>query len=165
MSAIRTRVIAAFDHFTSVRSLSDEAAARRIRDDEIDILIDLNGLTSGGRLQILRWKPAPVQGGDEFGADGAGDTGNGYNGVAHSDLLRAIKKAPDLFRRGFGLDDAIVRLRAHASPSPRRRVGFRSAFGVGGHGAGLCGRFRLASTGFGPKIDLNKVEPDTVVTQ
>jgi predicted O-linked N-acetylglucosamine transferase (SPINDLY family) len=60
-SAIRARVIAAFDHFTSVRSLSDEAAARCIRDDEIDILIDLNGLTSGGRLQILRWKPAPVQ--------------------------------------------------------------------------------------------------------
>jgi len=60
-SPIRTRVIAAFDHFTSVRSMSDEAAARRIRDDEIDILIDLNGLTSGGRLQILRWKPAPIQ--------------------------------------------------------------------------------------------------------
>ena len=60
-SPIRARVIAAFDHFTSVRLLSDEAAAQRIRDDEIDILIDLNGLTSGGRLQILRWKPAPVQ--------------------------------------------------------------------------------------------------------
>jgi predicted O-linked N-acetylglucosamine transferase (SPINDLY family) len=60
-SPIRARVIAAFDRFTSVRALSDEAAARRIRDDEIDILIDLNGLTAGGRLQILRWKPAPVQ--------------------------------------------------------------------------------------------------------
>ncbi|HBK05423.1 MAG TPA: acetylglucosamine transferase [Acetobacteraceae bacterium] len=60
-SAIRDRVIAAFDHFVSVRSLSDEAAARLIREDEIDLLIDLNGLTSGGRLQILRWKPAPVQ--------------------------------------------------------------------------------------------------------
>jgi predicted O-linked N-acetylglucosamine transferase (SPINDLY family) len=60
-SPIRARVIAAFDQFTSVRSLSDEAAAQRIRDDEIDILIDLNGLTSGGRLQILRWRPAPVQ--------------------------------------------------------------------------------------------------------
>jgi predicted O-linked N-acetylglucosamine transferase (SPINDLY family) len=60
-SAIRARVIAAFDHFTSVRQMSDEAAARRIRDDEIDILIDLNGLTSGGRLQVLRWKPAPLQ--------------------------------------------------------------------------------------------------------
>ncbi|WP_158930601.1 acetylglucosamine transferase [Acidisphaera sp. S103] len=60
-SPIRDRVIGAFDRYTSVRSMSDEAAARRIRSDEIDILIDLNGLTSGGRLQILRWKPAPVQ--------------------------------------------------------------------------------------------------------
>ena len=60
-SPIRARVTAAFDHFTSIRSLSDEAAARRIRDDEIDILIDLNGLTTGGRLQLLRWRPAPVQ--------------------------------------------------------------------------------------------------------
>ncbi len=60
-SPIRARVIAAFDHFTSVRTLSDEAAAHRIRNDEIDILIDLNGLTSGGRLQILRFKPAPIQ--------------------------------------------------------------------------------------------------------
>ncbi len=60
-SPIRARVIAAFDHFVSVRALDDETAARRIRSDEIDILIDLNGLTSGGRLQLLRWKPAPVQ--------------------------------------------------------------------------------------------------------
>jgi predicted O-linked N-acetylglucosamine transferase (SPINDLY family) len=60
-SPIRARVIAAFDHFTSVRSLTDEDAARRIRADEIDILIDLNGLTSGARIQVLRWKPAPVQ--------------------------------------------------------------------------------------------------------
>ncbi len=60
-SPIRARVIAAFDHFVQVRDLSDEAAARRIRDDEIDILIDLNGLTNGARLQILRWRPAPVQ--------------------------------------------------------------------------------------------------------
>jgi predicted O-linked N-acetylglucosamine transferase (SPINDLY family) len=60
-SPIRARVIAAFDHFISIRASSDEEAARRIRVDEIDILIDLNGLTSGGRLGVLRWKPAPVQ--------------------------------------------------------------------------------------------------------
>ncbi|MBE7159541.1 MAG: acetylglucosamine transferase [Rhodospirillales bacterium] len=60
-SAIRARVIKAFDHFERIASLSDEMAARRIRQDEIDVLIDLNGLTSGGRLQMLRWKPAPVQ--------------------------------------------------------------------------------------------------------
>ena len=60
-SDIRRRVMAAFDHFTPIGALSDEDAARRIRADEIDILVDLNGLTSGSRLQILRWRPAPVQ--------------------------------------------------------------------------------------------------------
>ncbi len=60
-SDIRRRVIAAFDHFTIVKDMSDEAAARAIRADEIDILIDLNGLTTGSRLHILRWRPAPVQ--------------------------------------------------------------------------------------------------------
>ena len=60
-SEIRQRVIGAFDHYATIRALSDEAAARRIREDEIDILIDLNGLTAGSRLQILRWRPAPLQ--------------------------------------------------------------------------------------------------------
>lgn len=60
-SPIRARVIAAFDHFVSIKTMTDEAAARRIRADEIDILIDLNGLTAGCRIPVLRWKPAPVQ--------------------------------------------------------------------------------------------------------
>jgi predicted O-linked N-acetylglucosamine transferase (SPINDLY family) len=60
-SEVRQRVIAAFDHFTRITPLSDEQAARAIRADEIDILIDLNGLTAGTRLQVLCWRPAPVQ--------------------------------------------------------------------------------------------------------
>lgn len=60
-SDLRRRVTGAFDHFRVIRDLSDEEAARLIRRDEIDVLIDLNGLTSGARVQILRWKPAPVQ--------------------------------------------------------------------------------------------------------
>ena len=60
-SDIRARMQAAFDHFTIVKHLSDAEAAQRIRDDEIDVLIDLNGLTKGARMEILRWKPAPVQ--------------------------------------------------------------------------------------------------------
>ena len=60
-SDVRARVIAAFDHFTRIAELSDEQAARAIRDQEIDILVDLNGLTSGTRLPVLRWRPAPVQ--------------------------------------------------------------------------------------------------------
>lgn len=60
-SDIRARVIAAMDHHVVIKEMSDEAAARRIRADEIDILIDLNGLTRGARVGVLRWKPAPVQ--------------------------------------------------------------------------------------------------------
>jgi predicted O-linked N-acetylglucosamine transferase (SPINDLY family) len=60
-SEIRRRVIAGFDHHRIIREMSDEQAARLIRADEIDILIDLNGLTAGARLDIARWRPAPVQ--------------------------------------------------------------------------------------------------------
>jgi predicted O-linked N-acetylglucosamine transferase (SPINDLY family) len=60
-SPIRARVIRSFDYYRPIRQLCDDAAARLIRADEIDILIDLNGLTSGVRPQILRARPAPVQ--------------------------------------------------------------------------------------------------------
>jgi predicted O-linked N-acetylglucosamine transferase (SPINDLY family) len=60
-SEIRQRVTRAFDTFRRIVAMPDEAAARLVRDDEIDILIDLNGLTSGARVQVLRWRPAPIQ--------------------------------------------------------------------------------------------------------
>ncbi|TLU70953.1 O-linked N-acetylglucosamine transferase, SPINDLY family protein [Lichenicoccus roseus] len=60
-SEIRRRVLAGFDHHRIIRGLSDEQAARIIRDDEIDILIDLNGLTAHTRLAVLKWRPAPIQ--------------------------------------------------------------------------------------------------------
>ena len=60
-SDIRARMVAAFDSFTVLSGLEDEQAARAIAADEIDILIDLNGLTAGARPQILRWRPAPIQ--------------------------------------------------------------------------------------------------------
>jgi predicted O-linked N-acetylglucosamine transferase (SPINDLY family) len=58
---LRKRVLAAFDHYRIIRTLSDEQAAKVIRDDEIDVLIELNGITDGSRLAVLRWRPAPVQ--------------------------------------------------------------------------------------------------------
>ncbi len=60
-SETRARVRAAFDRFIPIGGMDDETAARQIRADEVDILIDLNGLTKGARLGVLRWKPAPVQ--------------------------------------------------------------------------------------------------------
>ncbi|WP_158284209.1 glycosyltransferase [Azospirillum sp. TSO22-1] len=55
------RVRRAMDHFVDIHELSDEAAARVIRAAEIDILVDLQGLTTNSRSNILEFKPAPVQ--------------------------------------------------------------------------------------------------------
>ncbi len=60
-SALRRRIIAAMDQFTVIGELDDAAAARCIREQEIDILIDLQGLTSGARPHVLMQRPAPVQ--------------------------------------------------------------------------------------------------------
>ncbi len=58
---LRARVLSGFDHHRLIRTLTDEQAAQVIRDDEIDVLIELNGITEGSRLSVLRWRPAPIQ--------------------------------------------------------------------------------------------------------
>jgi predicted O-linked N-acetylglucosamine transferase (SPINDLY family) len=42
-------------------SLGDEEAARQIRSDRIDILVDLSGHSGGNRLPLFGRRPAPVQ--------------------------------------------------------------------------------------------------------
>ncbi|AOX99302.1 tetratricopeptide repeat protein [Jeongeupia sp. USM3] len=50
-----------FDRFQSFASFDTDARCRQIRDDRIDVLIDLSGHTSGHALHVLACKPAPVQ--------------------------------------------------------------------------------------------------------
>jgi predicted O-linked N-acetylglucosamine transferase (SPINDLY family) len=45
----------------STRGKSDEELVEQIRNDEIDILIDLSGHTDGNRLLAFGYKPAPIQ--------------------------------------------------------------------------------------------------------
>src|SRR5262249_18622114 len=49
------------DGWRSVHELSDDALAGRIREDEIDVLVDLAGHTRAGRPGLFARKPAPVQ--------------------------------------------------------------------------------------------------------
>ena len=56
-----TRLAAHCKDWHSVARLSDEALAQRIREDGIDILIDLSGHTARNRLAMFARKPAPVQ--------------------------------------------------------------------------------------------------------
>ena len=60
-SALGARVAAAFSHFTDCSAETPDDTARRIRDDGIDILIDLNGYTTHARPEIFALRPAPVQ--------------------------------------------------------------------------------------------------------
>jgi protein O-GlcNAc transferase len=60
-SAIRRRLEAAFDKFVPIAGLPDQAAAARIADEEIDILVNLNGYFGEQRPGLFAHKPAPIQ--------------------------------------------------------------------------------------------------------
>jgi predicted O-linked N-acetylglucosamine transferase (SPINDLY family) len=50
-----------FSGWRTIANSSDKEAASLINDDQIDVLLDLSGHTSGNRLALFAWKPAPVQ--------------------------------------------------------------------------------------------------------
>jgi predicted O-linked N-acetylglucosamine transferase (SPINDLY family) len=60
-SAMRTRLVKAFDRFHDARQQSDRDVAKLLRQWEIDIAVDLGGYTSGARPWVLAHRPCPVQ--------------------------------------------------------------------------------------------------------
>jgi predicted O-linked N-acetylglucosamine transferase (SPINDLY family) len=60
-SAIRQRLKKGCDHFIDIAPLSNAAAAQRIYDERIQLLIDLKGYTADDRPHIGAYRPAPVQ--------------------------------------------------------------------------------------------------------
>ena len=60
-SPMRRRLERAFDAFVDVRTQSDREIAALLREREIDVAVDLKGHTTGARLGILAYRPAPVQ--------------------------------------------------------------------------------------------------------
>ncbi|MBS3022099.1 hypothetical protein DJFAAGMI_04880 [Comamonas sp. PE63] len=48
-------------HWLDVMEMDDEALCERIRQDEIDVLVDLSGFTQGHRLGVFARRAAPVQ--------------------------------------------------------------------------------------------------------
>lgn len=60
-SRYRKEIERGCDKFIDIRAMTHADAARQIYDDEIDILIDLNGFTAGYRLEIAALRPAPIQ--------------------------------------------------------------------------------------------------------
>ncbi|MBI5044636.1 MAG: tetratricopeptide repeat protein [Candidatus Levybacteria bacterium] len=60
-STYRKNIENAASQFIDVTKLTDKEAAKKIFDDQIDILVDLSGYTQGNRAEILAMRPSPLQ--------------------------------------------------------------------------------------------------------
>jgi protein O-GlcNAc transferase len=60
-SDLRRRMMATFEHFVDVNAMDDAEVAALIRAREIDIVVDLTGLTRYNRFSVLSRRVAPVQ--------------------------------------------------------------------------------------------------------
>lgn len=60
-SELRRRLKQGFEHFVDLAGKSAHAIVQRIRDDGIDILVDLSGWTAFGRVECLAARCAPIQ--------------------------------------------------------------------------------------------------------
>ena len=58
---MRTRIVSAVDHFRDIHALRDLDVAEMVREDAIDIAIDLTGYTRGSRTGIFAYRAAPIQ--------------------------------------------------------------------------------------------------------
>lgn len=58
---VRARIANSVEHFVDVQADSIKKIAERIRDDEIDILVDLSGNTRGAKPQLMAYRAAAVQ--------------------------------------------------------------------------------------------------------
>src|SRR5258706_577292 len=60
-SSVRRRLQASFERFIDAETLSDDQIANLAKTLEIDILVDLNGLTKDSRTNVFARRPSPIQ--------------------------------------------------------------------------------------------------------
>lgn len=60
-SPMRARLVRAFDRFIYARDWSEERIAQWLRDEQVDIAVDLKGHTRDHRMGLFRRRPAPIQ--------------------------------------------------------------------------------------------------------
>jgi protein O-GlcNAc transferase len=111
--ALRARLARSFDRFVDIGCEPHAAAARRIRADGVDILVDLKGHTQSARPEIAAFRPAPVQA-----------HWLGYPGSMGADFIDYViadaVTAPDALQPHFA--ERIVRLPGCYQPNDRTRM-------------------------------------------
>lgn len=110
----RARLRATFDHWRDIRHLSDRQVAEQVLQDEIDVLIDLHGLSSGARPGIFALHPAPLQG-TYLGF--IGTTGMPWNEFVIADRFSLPDELTPYFtEKPLYLDEAFIPLSYEPAP-------------------------------------------------
>ncbi len=60
-SPMRARLAGSFEHFFDVAARSDREFASLVRDNEVDVAVDLIGFTENSRANVMAQRPAPLQ--------------------------------------------------------------------------------------------------------
>jgi protein O-GlcNAc transferase len=107
-SSLHHRIVRACDNFLSIGDIGSREAAARIRELEIDILVDLNGHTMGWRPAVLKQRPASVIA-----------TFLGYAGTTGAPFVDYIIGDPQVtpFDQAAAMSESIVQLPACFWPS------------------------------------------------
>lgn len=112
-SAMRARLRVACEHFVDIAWETDDAAAARIRADEIDVLIDLKGYTMGDRVTILARRPCAHQ-----------VTWLGYPGTTGTSCIDYVIADPYVVPPGAeaAYTEHVLRMPHCYQPNDRKRV-------------------------------------------
>ena len=130
---MRRRLHAAFEHFVDIAWQPDDVAAARIRDDRIDILVELKGYTVGDRLTILARRPCAIQ-----------ITWLGYPGTTGAPFIDYLIADPYLIPPGeeSTCSEQVLRMPHCYQPNDRKRTIAgplsRADYGLAEHGFVFC---------------------------
>jgi len=110
--AMRQRLSRGVDHFVDIAWEPDDQAVARIRNDAIDILVDLKGYTAGDRLAIMAQRPSPVQ-----------VTWLGYPGTTGTAFIDYLIADPFIIPPGteHTCSEQVVRMSQCYQPNDRKR--------------------------------------------
>lgn len=111
-SAVRARIVQSADAFIEVGGLHYEEIARRIHQDQVDILVDLKGYTTDPRTEIFALRPAPIQ-----------VNWLGYPGTMGADFIDYLVADPFLIPEGAeaGYSERVMRMPHCYQINDRRR--------------------------------------------
>ena len=112
-SPMRSRVRAAADRVVEIGELDTRQAAQRMREDAIDILVDLKGFTKDSRFELFAMRPAPVQ-----------VSFLGYPGTVGADWMDYVIGDPQVtpLEHAADFSEKIAQLPTCYQPNDSRRV-------------------------------------------